>query len=85
MLSPRTLKPSLKINPAPREPIPETTWAATGVGFASPGTRAAKLTKIAAPRVTKVFVRKPAKRLRHWRSKPMTALRPKATARLIAV
>ena len=31
MLRPRTLRPSLKITPAPRKPIPETTWAAIRV------------------------------------------------------
>jgi hypothetical protein len=82
VLSPRTLKPSRKISPAPRKPIPETTWAATRVGLASPGVSAAKMTKVAAPRDTRVLVRRPARRLRHCRSKPMTALRPKATAKI---
>ena len=42
------------------------------------------MTKVAAPKATKVLVRKPARRLRHWRSNPMTALRPTAIAKLIA-
>src|SRR5215472_5560876 len=76
--------PSRKINPAPRNPIPDTTCAATRVGLPSPGTSAANTTKLAAPKATRVFVRNPARRLRHCRSKPIAALRPKATARLIA-
>ena len=80
----RTLRPSRKITLEPRKPIPETTCAAIR-GLASPGTRAARITKVADPKATSVFVRRPAMRLRHWRSKPMTALRPPATARLSAV
>jgi hypothetical protein len=84
VLSPRTLIPSRKINPAPRKPMPDTTCAATRVGLASPGTSAANTTKLAAPKATSVLVRNPARRLRHCRSKPMAALRQKATARLMA-
>src|SRR5262249_2912096 len=84
VLSPRTLAPSRKIRPAPRKPIPETTWAATRVGLASPGTRPAKITKVAAPSATSELVRRPARRFRHWRSNPMMALSASATARLIA-
>src|SRR6516162_76947 len=83
VLSPRTLSPSRKMRPAPRKPMPETTWAATRVGLDSPGLRVEKMTKVAAPSATSVFVRRPASRLRHWRSKPITALSPSATARLI--
>src|ERR1700722_5876677 len=84
VLSPRTLRPSRKISPAPRKPIPDTTWAATRVGLVSPGTSASKITKLAEPNATKVLVRKPARRLRHCRSKPIRALSPPATARSIA-
>jgi hypothetical protein len=65
VLSPRTLMPSRKIKPAPRKPMPDTTWAATRVGLASSGTMASNTTKLAAPKATSVFVRKPARRLRH--------------------
>jgi hypothetical protein len=54
VLSPRTFRPSRKISPAPRKPIPDTTWAATRVGLASPGTTAAKMTNVAAPSETNV-------------------------------
>src|SRR5690242_18873456 len=64
--------------------MPETTCAATRVGLASPGTSAAKITKLAEPSATSVLVRSPASRLRHCLSKPMSELRPPATARLIA-
>ena len=45
--------------------MPDTTWAATRVGLASPGTTAAKMTNVAAPSETNVLVRRPARRLRH--------------------
>lgn len=49
-------------------------WSQIGQwsGVPSPGTRAEKITKVAAPRATNVLVRRPARRLRHCRSKPMT-------------
>ena len=34
VLRPRMLSPSRRITPAPRNPMPETTWAATRVGSA---------------------------------------------------
>src|SRR5205823_2546998 len=36
VLRPRTLRPSRRITPAPRNPMPDTIWAATRVGSASP-------------------------------------------------
>jgi hypothetical protein len=62
VLRPRTLIPSRKISPAPRKPIPDTTWAATRVGLASPGDSDAKITKLAAPIATSELVRRPARR-----------------------
>jgi hypothetical protein len=71
-----------RVEPADAEALQKE--AATRVGLASPGVRAAKMMKVAAPKATKVLVRRPARRLRHCRSNPMTALRARATARLIA-
>src|SRR5579863_2222757 len=71
--------------PAPRKPMPDTTCAATRVGLASSGYRPSNTTKLAAPIATRVLVRKPAIRWRHWRSKPMQAPSSVATARLNAV
>jgi hypothetical protein len=68
VLSPRTLKPSRKIRPAPMKPMPETTWAATRVGLLSLGKSASKTTKVADPSATSVLVRNPASRLRHCRA-----------------
>jgi len=83
-LSPRTLKPSRKIKPAPIKPMPETTCAATRVGLESPGASASNTTNVAEPSATNALVRKPASRLRHCRSNPITAPRLTATARSIA-
>ena len=71
--------------PAPRKPIPETTWAATRVGLPSSGNRLSNTTKLAAPMATSVLVLKPAIRWRHWRSKPMQAPSSVAKPRLSAV
>jgi hypothetical protein len=84
VLSPRTLRPSRKMSPAPRKPMPDTSCAATRVGLSSPDTSDSKITKLAAPSATRVLVRRPASRLCHCRSNPIRALRPPATARLIA-
>src|SRR6516165_10564199 len=84
VLRPRTFKPSRKITPAPRKPMPETTCAATRVGLDSSGTSASNTTKLAAPSATNVLVRSPAKRWRHWRSNPITDPKNTAAARLIA-
>lgn len=84
VFSPRTFSPSLKMTPAQRNPIPETTCAATRVGLVSPGTNMENNTKLAAPSATRVFVRKPANLCRHCLSNPMTAPSPAAAARLRA-
>ena len=61
--------------------MPETIWAATRVGLASPGNRVEKITKLAAPSATRAFVRTPAMRWRACRSMPMTA--PQSVAKPI--
>ncbi len=62
VFSPCTVKPWRKIMPAPRKPMPETTWAATRVGLTSCGNRAAKTTNPAAPSDTNALVLRPAMR-----------------------
>src|SRR6516165_11234903 len=84
VLRPRTFRPSRKITPAPKKPIPDTTCAATRVGLDASGTSASNTTKLAAPSATNVLVRRPAKRLRHWRSNPITDPKNTSAARLIA-
>jgi hypothetical protein len=76
-LIPRTFKPSRMITPAPRNPTPDTTWAATRVVLGSCRSFPSS-TNRAAPAATREFVRRPAMRWRHWHSEPTTA--PHATA-----
>src|SRR5579862_2326026 len=84
VVKPRTDRPSRRIAPAPRKPIPVTTCAATRVG----STREPKSLKPyaptsvnrAAPSDTSRCVRTPASRSRISRSTPTAAPRPAATA-----
>ena len=62
VVSPRTLKPSLKITPAPRKPMPDTTWAAMRVALLSPAAIPDSATKAAEPVATSACVRMPARR-----------------------
>src|SRR3984893_5008156 len=75
---PRTLSPSRMINPAPRNPIPDTICAATRVGsaVAQLNPYADNNTNKVAPTATKALVRNPAIRARYWRPNPMTGPRP---------
>src|ERR1700694_5461582 len=78
VLRPRTLSPSRMITPAPRNPIPDTIWAATRVGSAVAPLNpfADNNTNKVAPTATRALVRNPAIRARYWRSNPMTVPRP---------
>src|SRR3984893_9436232 len=78
VLRPRTLSPSRMITPAPRNPIPDTIWAATRVGsaVAPRNPYADNSTNKVAPTATKALVRNPAIRARYCRSNPMTVPRP---------
>src|SRR6516225_1121213 len=79
------VQPSLKITPAPRKPMPETTWAAIRAAPSSSNTTREYVTKIAAPSATSAFVLKPARRWRDCRSKPIAAPKQTATKRFNAV
>src|SRR5262249_33037431 len=63
------------MTPAPRNPIPETTCAATRVGLLSSGVIAASATNAAAPMDTGVLVGSRASRGGTCRSRPMAAPR----------
>src|SRR6202035_4749580 len=78
LFRPRTLRPSRRITPAPRNPIPDTICAATRVGSAVAPRKpyADNNTNKVAPTATKALVRNPAIRARYWRSSPMTVPRP---------
>src|ERR1700730_12839971 len=78
VLRPRTLSPSRMITPAPRNPIPDTIWAATRVGSAVAPLNpfADNNTNRVAPTATNALVRNPAIRARYWRSSPMAVPRP---------
>src|SRR5262249_53541551 len=66
VLSPRTLIPSRMITPAPRNPIPDTTWAAIrGKLVTSDVVTAANITNSADPIAPSAFVLSPAVRWRH--------------------
>src|SRR2546422_3399831 len=79
VVSPRTLKPSLKITPAPRKPIPDTTCAAMRVALLSPAVIPESATKAADPVATSACVRMPAMRWCHWRSTPTARPQSRAT------
>src|SRR5450830_22527 len=85
VLSPRTLPSSRMITPAPRKPMPDTTYATTRTAPSEPPRRLAISTKIAAPTATRTLVRRPAVRWRYWRSKPIRPPRIKAALRLTKV
>ena len=85
VLRPRTLPSSRMITPAPKKPIPETTYATTRTAPSAPPSRLAMSTKIAAPTATSTLVRNPAVRWRYWRSKPIKPPRIKAALRLTSV
>ena len=84
VLNPRTLNPSLKDEARAQEPDAGNDLDRDGVGLTSPGHSAANITKVAAPRETSALVLSPAKRWRHWRSKPMAAPSNSPTTRLNA-
>ena len=69
-------RPFRRITPAPRKPMPETTWPAMRkLSSAVRAVSAASMTNIAAPADTSALVRKPAMRCRHCRSRPMATPR----------
>src|SRR5580693_187297 len=71
---PCTYTPSLKITPAPRNPIPETICPAMRACESRLlVSAAAEMTKAAAPAATKAFVRVPATRWWNCRSRPTAA------------
>ena len=93
-MSPRTDVPNLRIAPAPRKPIPVTTWAATrdgSTGLPSPGASAPTKPKIdttvnnAEPSATSRCVRMPAGCSWISRSKPMAAPNTAATSTRTAI
>ncbi|SST13005.1 Uncharacterised protein [Acinetobacter baumannii] len=85
VLRPRTLRPSRMITPAPRKPMPLTTWAAIRVTLTSLSSNSGRIEKLAAPSATIAWVAMPEERCRHCRSRPTSAPRPRAVTRPMAI
>ena len=75
VLRPRTFIPSFMIAPAPKNPMPDTTYAITRTLPPAPSTWSPRSTKAAAPTDTRTLVRRPALLCRYWRSAPITRQR----------
>src|SRR5262245_18503406 len=85
VVRPRIVKPWRKISPAPRKPMPVTTWAATRLGSTSRAGNSSKpyaptMVKSAEPTATSTCVRSPAAFSSSSRSRPTSPPRPAATA-----
>src|SRR5579871_275161 len=77
---PRTLAPSFRITPPPRNPIPETIWAAI-LAAPSPPRRDPSIRNAADPHATSALVLGPAILWWYARSVPISAPNARATAR----
>jgi len=84
VFSPVMFSPLRRITPAPRNPIPETTYPAMRKLSSARSVSAESMTNIAAPAATNAFVRSPAMRCRYWRSAPIKAPSTSASPNRIA-
>lgn len=83
VLSPLPFSPPLIITPAPKKPIPQTTWAAILVGLPSPSIIIDTVRNKKAPNATNTFVLIPAIRCLFYLSTPIAP--PKIKAIVICI